>query len=111
MLGGVVAVSHCRSLCGAFWSGFRRDLLPVTPWGDFLCEQKVTKESFRRRGFRFPRLLKTSTLEPAKRNRARFPFDSFRGGRWTVLPVREKKLAAEGRHFILSVSLAADSPR
>ena len=28
---------------------------------------------------RFPRLLKTSTLEPPKRNRARFPFDSLRG--------------------------------
>ena len=26
---------------------------------------------------RFPRLLKTSTLEPPKRNRARFPFDSL----------------------------------
>ena len=28
---------------------------------------------------RFPRLLKTSTLEPPKRNRARFPFDSLQG--------------------------------
>ncbi len=28
---------------------------------------------------RFPRLLKTSTLEPPKRNRARFPFDSLYG--------------------------------
>ena len=28
---------------------------------------------------RFPRLLKTSTLEPPKRNRARFPFDSLHG--------------------------------
>ena len=53
--------------------------LPVTPWGDFLDVEKVTKDTFRRRGFRFPRLLKTSTLEPAKRNRARFPFDSFQG--------------------------------
>ena len=58
---------------------FCGDRLPVAPRGDFLCEQKVTKESFRRWGFRFPRLLKTSTLEPAKRNRARFPFDSFQG--------------------------------
>ena len=53
--------------------------LPVTPWGDFLGVEKVTKDTFRRRGSRFPRLLKTSTLEPAKRNRARFPFDSFQG--------------------------------
>ena len=58
---------------------FCNDQLPVAPQGDFLYEQKVTKESFRRRGLRFPRLLKTSTLEPAKRNRARFPFDSFQG--------------------------------
>ena len=57
------AVSHCRR----------------APRGNFLCEQKVTKESFRRRGLRFPRLLKTSTLEPPKRNRARFPFDSLHG--------------------------------
>ena len=28
---------------------------------------------------RFPRLLKISTLEPPKRNRARFPFDSLQG--------------------------------
>ena len=28
---------------------------------------------------RFPRLLKTSTLEPPKGNRARFPFDSLQG--------------------------------
>ena len=28
---------------------------------------------------RFPRLLKTSTLEPPKRNRARFPIDSLYG--------------------------------
>ena len=62
---------YMRLFCG--------DRLPVAPRGDFLYEQKVTKESFKRRGFRFPRLLKTSTLEPAKRNRARFPFDSFRG--------------------------------
>ena len=54
--------------------------LPVTPWGDFLDVEKVTKDTFRRRGLRFPRLLKTSTLEPPKRNRARFPFDSLRGG-------------------------------
>ena len=53
--------------------------LLVAPRGNFLCEQKVTKESFRRRGLRFPRLLKTSTLEPPKRNRARFPFDALRG--------------------------------
>uniref|UniRef100_UPI003FEE2D79 hypothetical protein n=1 Tax=Candidatus Limivicinus sp. TaxID=3030905 RepID=UPI003FEE2D79 len=58
------------------------DRLPVTPRGDFLCEQKGTKESFKRRGFRVPRLLKTSTLEPAKRNRARFPFDFFQGEQW-----------------------------
>ena len=58
---------------------FRSNQLPVAPQGDFLYEQKVTKEPFRRRGLRFPRLLKTSTLEPAKRNRARFPFDSFQG--------------------------------
>ena len=55
------------------------DRLPVAPRGNFLSVEKVTKDTFRRRGFRFPRLLKTSTLEPAKRNRARFPFDSFRG--------------------------------
>ena len=55
------------------------DRLPVAPRGDFLSVEKVTKDTFRRRGFRFPRLLKTSTLEPAKRNRARFPFDSFQG--------------------------------
>ena len=53
--------------------------LPVTPWGDFLDVEKVTKDTFRRRGLRFPRLLKTSTLEPPKRNRARFPFDSLQG--------------------------------
>ena len=53
--------------------------LPVTPWGDFLDVEKVTKDTFRRRGLRFPRLLKTSTLEPPKRNRARFPFDALRG--------------------------------
>ena len=72
------AVSHCRSLrggSGVLDKPFCSDYLPVTPWGNFLCEQKVTKESFRRRGLRFPRLLKTSTLEPPKRNRARFPFD------------------------------------
>ena len=61
------------------WLDFRRNLLPVTPWGDFLYEQKVTKESFKRRGLRFPRLLKISTLEPPKRNRARFPIDSLHG--------------------------------
>ena len=55
------------------------DRLLAAPRGNFLYEQKVTKESFKRRGFLFPRLLKTSTLEPAKRNRARFPFDSFQG--------------------------------
>ena len=59
---------------------FCNDQLPVAPQGDFLYEQKVTKDTFRRRGLRFPRLLKTSTLEPPKRNRARFPFDSLRGG-------------------------------
>ena len=59
----IFAVSHCRR----------------APRGNFLYEQKVTKESFRRRGLRFPRLLKTSTLEPPKRNRARFPFDSLHG--------------------------------
>ena len=58
---------------------FRSNQLPVAPQGDFLYEQKVTKEPFRRRGLRFPRLLKTSTLEPPKRNRARFLFDSLRG--------------------------------
>ena len=58
------------------------DRLLAAPRGNFLYEQKVTKESFKRRGFRVPRLLKTSTLEPAQRNRARFPFDSFRG-QWT----------------------------
>ena len=58
---------------------FRSGSLPVTPWGDFLDVEKVTKDTFRRRGLRFPRLLKTSTLEPPKRNRARFPFDSLRG--------------------------------
>ena len=58
---------------------FRSNQLPVAPQGDFLYEQKVTKEPFRRRGLRFPRLLKTSTLEPPKRNRARFPFDSLQG--------------------------------
>ena len=42
--------------------------LPVTSWGDFLDVEKVTKDTFRRRGLRFPRLLKTSTLEPPKRN-------------------------------------------
>ena len=52
---------------------FRSISLPVTPWGDFLGVEKVTKDTFRRRGLRFPRLLKTSTLEPPKRNRARFP--------------------------------------
>ena len=55
------------------------DRLPVAPRGNFLSVEKVTKGTFKRRGFRFPRLLKTSTLEPAKRNRARFSFDSFRG--------------------------------
>ena len=54
MLGGVVAVPHCRLLCGAFWSGFRRDLLPVTPWGDFLDAEKVTKDAHRERVFRLP---------------------------------------------------------
>ena len=58
---------------------FRSGSLPVTPWGDFLDVEKVTKDTFRRRGLRFPRLLKTSTLEPPKRNRARFPFDSLQG--------------------------------
>ena len=65
-------------ICFLMWL-FHRIQLLVTPWGNFLYEQKVTKESFRRRGLRFPRLLKTSTLEPPKRNRARFPFDSFQG--------------------------------
>ena len=58
---------------------FCGDRLPAAPRGDFLIVEKVTKDTFRRRGFRFPRLLKTSTLEPAKRNRARFPFDFFQG--------------------------------
>ena len=30
----------------------------------FLSVEKVTKGTFKRRGFRFPRLLKTATLEP-----------------------------------------------
>ena len=58
---------------------FQSDRLRVTTWAYFLYEQKVCKESQKRRGLRFPRLLKTSTLEPPKRNRARFPFDSLQG--------------------------------
>ena len=58
---------------------FRSIELLATPWGDFLDAEKVPKDAFRRRGLRFPRLLKTSTLEPPKRNRARFPFDFFQG--------------------------------
>ena len=86
--------TRCRRWCEVFTSqqspalnaGCIRlscgDRLPVAPRGDFLDVEKVTKDTFRRRGFRFPRLLKTSTLEPAKRNRARFPFDSFQGEQW-----------------------------
>ena len=33
---------------------FRSNQLPVAPRGDFLCEQKVTKESHRERVFRLP---------------------------------------------------------
>ncbi|GEM_PF-3216490 len=65
--------------CSVLDVAFCSVALPVTPWGDFLDVEKVTKDTFRRRGLRFPRLLKTSTLEPPKRNRARFPFDSLRG--------------------------------
>ena len=65
--------------CHVLDMDFRRTQLPVAPQGDFLAVEKVTKDTFRRRGLRFPRLLKTSTLEPPKRNRARFPFDSLRG--------------------------------
>ena len=36
---------------GCSWYAFRRVSLRVTPWGDFLCEQKVTKESHRERVF------------------------------------------------------------
>ena len=54
MLGGVAAVSHCRLLCGAFLSCFRRDLLPVTPWGDFLDAENVTKDAHRERVFLLP---------------------------------------------------------
>ena len=46
-----------RVLCGRLlvliWL-FNSDQLPVTPGGDFLCEQKVTKESHRERVFRLP---------------------------------------------------------
>ena len=87
---------------GILNEAFCGNQLPVAPQGDFLCEQKVTKESFRRRGLRFPRLLKTSTLEPPKRNRARFPFDSLQG---------EGKALANQRLFcaklILQKSLSA----
>ena len=39
----------------AFWIWlFRSNQLPVAPRGDFLCEQKVTKESHRERVFRLP---------------------------------------------------------
>ena len=58
---------------------FQSDRLRVIPRAYFLYEQKVCKESQKRRGLRFPRLLKISTLEPPKRNRARFPFDSLQG--------------------------------
>ena len=57
--------------------------LPVTSWGDFLDVEKVTKDTFRRRGLRFPRLLKTSTLEPPKRNHC----DGF-----PLIPSKEGKI-------------------
>ena len=93
-----------------FWTAFCGERLPVTPWGDFLDAEKVTKDAFRRRGFRFPRLLKTSTLEPAKRNRARFPFDSFRGGRWTVLPAWEKTCGERPAHLSSQSALRLTVP-
>ena len=72
---------------------FCGDQLPVAPRGNFLCEQKVTKESFRRRGLRFPRLLKTSTLEPPKRNHC----DGFP---W--IPSKDGKASANQRRFVPS---------
>ena len=64
--------------------------LPVTPWGDFLDVEKVTKDTFRRRGLRFPRLLKTSTLEPPKRNHC----DGF-----PLIPSKEGKISANKCRF------------
>ena len=40
-------------ICFLMWL-FHRIQLLVTPWGNFLCEQKVTKESHRERVFRLP---------------------------------------------------------
>lgn len=62
---------------------FRGDQLLVAPQGDFLDVEKVTKDTFRRRGLRFPRLLKTSTLEPPKRNHC----DGF-----PLIPSKEGKI-------------------
>ncbi|MEI3085830.1 MAG: hypothetical protein V8S87_07430 [Oscillospiraceae bacterium] len=52
--------------------------------------EKVTKDTFRRRGLRFPRLLKTSTLEPPKRNHC----DGF-----PLIPSKEGKASANQRRF------------
>ena len=59
------------------------DRLPVAPRGNFLSVEKVTKDTFRRRGLRFPRLLKISTLEPPKRNHC----DGF-----PLIPSKEGKI-------------------
>ena len=48
--------------------------LQVTPWGNFLCEQKVTKESHRERVFRLP--LSLCTLTHNDKSGLRPPFDT-----------------------------------
>ena len=40
--------------CGVLDIAFRSNQLRYAPQGDFLCEQKVTKESHRERVFRLP---------------------------------------------------------